>query len=55
MCQPSASKAMDPESVPAAISTTIVTAVSPATTAVRRWLQLSTAVNRWLCSHFDKS
>ncbi len=36
MCQPSASSAMEPSTVPAVISTTIITSVSHITWRVRR-------------------
>jgi hypothetical protein len=37
MCQPSASSAIDPDTTPATISPTIITAVTAITVRVRRW------------------
>ena len=39
MCQPSASSAIEPKIAPPAISTTIIAAVSPTTSQVRRSLR----------------
>src|SRR5882757_4100594 len=60
MCQPSASSAIEPKSVPPAISATIMTAVSPTTAQVRRSLRSWAAPRKtwswrqsasvWLCT-----
>ncbi len=59
MCQPSASSAIEPNSVPPAISATIMVAVRPTTNQVRRSLRSCAAPRKtwswrqsssvWLC------
>ena len=55
MCQPSASSAIDPVTMPPAISATIVAAVIATTIQVRRSLARLPASKAWLCCQPERS